>query len=59
MTIFKGFFYCGFNLLTLNLTIGHRDKDPQFAQAAKPPSIELGLTVQTITPSLAQPYNLK
>jgi serine protease Do len=45
--------------INLTVTIGHRDKDPQFAQTAKQPSAELGLTVQTITPSLAQQYNVK
>jgi serine protease Do len=45
--------------LNLTVTIGKLDKESQLAQTAKQPSAELGLTVQTITASLAQQYNVK
>ena len=45
--------------LNLTVTIGKLDKEPQLAQASEQPSTELGLTVQTITSSLAQQYNVK
>lgn len=45
--------------LNLTVTIGKLGKESQLTQTSEQPSTELGLTVQTITSSLAQQYNVK